>query len=135
MRHPTRKAMDKFNHLLGLNELPYMQDWEIECADPNRVTEFIHCYDENAVTDEEKFTLMALILGSYEEYHSLKGPVLKDWQSIKARLRGDLAIHCDHIVYYGCPETENEDEWFPITQQIRELLPECAQLGTPADAE
>ena len=112
-----------------------MQDWEIECADPNRVTEFIRCYDEYAVTDEEKFTLMALILGSYEEYHSIKGPALKDWQSIKARLKVDLAIHCDHIVYYGCPETENEDDWFPITQQIRELLPECAQQGTPADAK
>lgn len=126
MRHPVRIAIDKFNDLLGLNEDPYMQDWEIECSDPNRVLEFIKCYDQNAKTDDEKFTLMALILGSYEEYHSLNGPGNEEWDAIKARLEADLPIHCDHILYYGCPETEDEEEWFFITPQIRELLFKCA---------
>jgi hypothetical protein len=129
MRHPVRPAIDKFNGLLGLNEQPYMQDWEIECADPGRVMEFIRCYDLNAKTDDEKFTLMALILGSYEEYHSANGPRSEEWNAIKVQLEADLAVHCDHILYYGCPESDDEEEWFPITTQVRELLPKCAQPG------
>jgi hypothetical protein len=89
--------------------------------------EFIKCYDLNAETDDEKFTLMALILGSFEEYHSLNPLRGEEWNAIKVRLEADLAIHCDHILYYGCPETENEEEWFPITRHVRELLPKCAQ--------
>ncbi len=125
MRHPTRAAIDKFNELLGLHENPYMQDWEIECSDPSRIWEFIECYDQNAETEDEKFTLMALILGSYEEYHSLNGSSNEEWVAIKARLESDISIHSVHVMYYGCPETEDEEEWFPITTQIQELLPKC----------
>ena len=133
MRYPIRSAIDKFNKLLGLEEDPHMQDWEIECGDPSRLHEFILCYDEHASTDDEKFTLMALILGSYEEYHELKGPSVGEWKMIKERLETDLDVHCDHIVYYACPETEDSEEWFPITPQMRQLLPKCAQQLHPAD--
>jgi hypothetical protein len=134
MRHPVRAAIDRFNFLLGLREDPQMQDWEIECADPDRLHEFIDCYDQNAKSDDEKFTLIALILGSYEEYHSIHGPIDSEWALIKARLDADLTIHFDHVDYYSCMESDDPEEWFPITPQMRELHQKAAaQQGAAAD--
>ena len=80
MRHPTREAIEKFNKLLNLKEDPFMQDWEVECADPDRLEEFLNCYRSFAHTADERFTLMALILGSFEEYHGLEAPAEEAWQ-------------------------------------------------------
>ena len=134
MRHPTRAAINKFNAILGLDEDPHMQDWEIECADPNRLAEFVSCYDLHALTADEKFTLMALILGSYEEYHDTCGPDDKEWEQIKDRLQAEKVIHCDHIDYYSCLETEDPEEWFPITPLIRSLHPKAAKHDVQKDA-
>ena len=113
--------MDKFNECLGLVEDPYMQDWELECADPARVEEFLDCYDIHAKSDDEKFTLMALILGSFEDYHGLEDPSEGVWQRIKSILTGDLALHRDHIEGYQCMDAESEDECFPITSLMRQI--------------
>lgn len=121
--------MEKFDRLLRLPHDPYMQDWEIECADPRRVEESLHCYDEHAVTDYERFTLMALILGSFEEYHGSEGPERLVWNQIKAIIERDLTVHRDHVLYYACPETDVPEDWcFPITPLMRELLPKCLPL-------
>jgi hypothetical protein len=126
MRHPTHAAIEKFDRILGLPHQPGMQDWEIECADPDRVEEFLRCYDEQAANDDERFTLMALILGSFEEYHGTQGPSLPMWRQIKTVLERDLAVHRDHIIYYACPESDVPEDWcFPITPLMRELLPKC----------
>ena len=119
MRHPTREAINKFNKLLNLHEDPLMQDWEIECADPSRVEDFLDCYRNSATTDDERFTLMALILGSFEEYHGLASPKPEVWQSIRDILSSESTLHKDHIEYYSCSETEVQEEWFPITPLIR----------------
>ena len=121
MRHPTRKAINKFNALLGLNEEPHMQDWEIECSDPNRLTEFIEAYKHNTESDDERYTLMALILGSFEEYHCMTPPNSTFWPIIKELLSKHRVVHQDLIDYYSCPESSNEEEQFPITAQMREL--------------
>jgi len=120
MKHPTRKAIDKFNKLFGLIELEHMQDWEIECSNPDRVTEFIDYYSL-LEDDDEKFTLMALILGSYEEFHAPNKMNIEIWNKIENILIRDRVLLIDHIEYYSCLEINNEDEWFPITPLIRKV--------------
>ena len=121
MKHPTRQAINKFNKILGLREDPTMQDWEIECADPRRVGEFIECYKKHASSEDERFTLMALILGSFEEYHGLESPDIETWAKINDILCNERELHADHIEYYSCSDTENKEEWFPITHLIRSV--------------
>lgn len=121
MRHPTRAAIDKFNLMFNLHEDPHMQDWEIECADPERVEEFIDVYDGVSLNDDERFTLMAVILGSFEEYHGLEQPEDKVWNRIKKRLTEHQLIHETHIEYYQCLELTDEEEFFPITNLMREI--------------
>ena len=121
MRHPTKAAVEKFTELLGLRVEPHLQDWEIECADPSRVEEFIAAYHDHASDDDERFTLMALILGSYEEYHSLSPPDPGAWEKIKTILVADRKIHDDHISYYQCLDVPGQQGMFPITNLMREL--------------
>ncbi|MBV1909348.1 MAG: hypothetical protein KUG78_08495 [Kangiellaceae bacterium] len=121
MRHPTRAAIDKFNQMFKLHEDPRMQDWEIECADPERVEEFINGYDNEPLDDDDRFTLMALILGSFEEYHGLEQPDVHVWGRIKKRLVEHQLIHKTHIEYYQCLDATDEEEFFPITKLMREI--------------
>jgi hypothetical protein len=121
MRHPTRAAIDKFNLLFNLFEDPKMQDWEIECADPKRVEEFIDVYLNEELNDDENFTLMALILGSFEEYHGLEQPTENVWNKIKNLLIEDYSIQQTHIEYYQCLDSEDVEEFFPITKLMREI--------------
>lgn len=121
MRHPTAQAINKFNELLNINEDQYNQDWEHECADFIRVEEFIVCYHKNANTDDEKFTLMGLILSSFEGYHEKYPKEPKVWEELKSILLSEEELHQDHIEYYSCLDTEIEEEWFPITLLIRNL--------------
>lgn len=121
MRYPTRKAIDKFNELFGLTEDKNMQDWEIECSDPDRIDEFLDVYP-NLNDDDEKFTLMALILGAFEEYHNPKEIDYAIWERIKRILIDEKELHTTHIEYYSYTEAENEDEFFPITPLMRQLL-------------
>lgn len=98
-----------------------MQDWEIQCSDPKRVGEFLDFYHAGTRDDDERFTLMALILGSFEEYHWMNEPDPLMWERIKPILTGDIELHRDQIEYYQCLEAESEEEHFPITTRMREI--------------
>lgn len=113
-----------------------MQDWEIECADPNRVGEFLDFYLKRTADDDERFTLMALILGSFEEYHGLDEPDSVLWERIRSILEADIRLHRDHIEYYQCFDVQSEEEYFPITKLMRQIhiptKPEQAGGGNSA---
>jgi len=123
MRFPTRKAVDKFNRIFQIIERPDCQDWEIECADPLRIEEYIACYFNDTENDDERFTLMALMLGCFEEYHHLQfKATMEYWGEIKKILEEDTNLHKDHITYYQSFEDVADDEnVFPITPFIRRI--------------
>lgn len=131
MRHPTREAIDRLSDCLGLVLDPCMQDWEIECADPNRVGEFLDFYATRTAGDDERFTLMALILGSFEEYHGLNEPDPVLWVRIRSFLTTNFDLHRDQIEYYQCLNAESDDECFPITKLIRQInVPSRPEQGS-----
>lgn len=105
-----------------------MQDWELECADPNRVEEFLDFHNTHTRSDDEKFILMALILGSFEDYHGIDAPDPNVWLRIRSILAGDVELYRTHIENYQCAEAESEEEYFPITPLMR-------QIEIPKEAE
>jgi hypothetical protein len=64
-RHPSGTAIAWLSADLDLAEL--CQDWEIVAADPDRVLEFLGYCDTQQLNDDERFTLMSLIIASYDE--------------------------------------------------------------------
>ena len=122
MRHITKAAIDRLSECLGLTLEPYMQDWEVECSDPARVGEFLDFYRAGTRDDDERFTLMALILGSFEEYHGTDEPDPLTWERIKLILTADVGLHRDQIEYYQGIEAGSEEEYcFPITKLMRQI--------------
>src|SRR5687767_7635252 len=114
MRHPTAAAIAKLNGLLKIEEGSYGQDWEIEASDPTRIDEYLRVYRESLEDNDERYTLMALILGGFEEYHTQGAPYPEIWNRIKVVLVDDISIHHDLIAYYQCIESPDEEGCFPI---------------------
>jgi hypothetical protein len=132
MRHPTKAAIDRLSKCFGLTLDPYMQDWEIECADPKRVGEFLDFYLTGTVDDDERFTLMALILGSFEEYYRSNESDSTLWDRIKSLLSADVDLHSDHIEYYQRLDALSDDECFPISKLMRQIeIPRKPEQSDP----
>jgi hypothetical protein len=121
MRHPTAAAIAKLNGLLKIDESSYGQDWEIEASDPTRIDEYLRVYRESLDNDDERYTLMALVLGGFEEYHTLGTPDPEIWNRIESVLVDDISIHHDLIAYYQCVDSSDEDDCFPITYLMRSI--------------
>lgn len=120
-KYSTRKEIDKFNQLLNLKEDPFMQDWEIELADGNRLGEFIDCYHTHAKTSEEKFTLMALIIASFDDYFAENDDIAM-WGKIKSLLLADRKLF-EPLIKYWCvwEGGDNPEYYFEISPLMREL--------------
>src|SRR5689334_11026254 len=106
MRHQTRAAMDNLNILLHLPDEPWIQDWDVQLADPNRVEEFCQLYSQ-LHNDDERFTLMTLIVASLEENLQANGYDVKLAETVKSLLNSRFDLHKDTIEYW-C-EFEEED--------------------------
>lgn len=119
--YPTRQAMDKFNQLLNLHEDKYMQDWEIELADDTRLDEFLECYHNHAETNEEKFTLMSLIIASFDDYYWEDENSMM-WKKIETLLLVDRDLFKPLIEYWCVWDGGDDPEcYFNISPLMREL--------------
>lgn len=120
-QYPTRQAMDKFNQLLNLHEDKYMQDWEIELADDTRLDEFLECYHSHAKTNEEKFTLMSLIIASFDDYYWEDESSIM-WGKIKPLLLVDRDLFKPLIEYWCAWDGgDNPEYYFNISPLMREI--------------
>lgn len=108
--------------ILGIQEDCYDQDWEIEAAEPARIQEYIDLYERSANSSDEKFTLMALILGAFDQFYYLAGHSWEHWPNIRAILVRDIDVHRDHIKYYQCNDEELGENTFPVTKKMREIV-------------
>ncbi|WP_339293166.1 hypothetical protein MKY48_13635 [Paenibacillus sp. FSL W8-0187] len=102
---------------------PFSQDWEYTSADSSRVNEFITYYEKNKLNNKEKFTLMIVIISSFDDYLS-KGIGTEDikiWNRIKQNILKDYKLHINTIIYWALEENDLED-CFAVTPYIREIL-------------
>ena len=66
-RFPTAAVIDSLARRLSLPNTPRMQDWQWEVADCARLSEFLDAYENSGLTDDERFTLMEIMLESFED--------------------------------------------------------------------
>ncbi len=98
-----------------------MQDWEWEVADPNRLDDFISAYQSGELDDDELFTLMEIIVQSFDD---LGSAVSSDprWQTASDLLDTNIAIHARTVWYWSCPDTDDQERQWAITPFIRPIL-------------
>jgi hypothetical protein len=119
-RFPTREAIDSLAQRFSLENRPDMQDWEWEVADPARAEEFVTAYKTAALTDDERFTLMEMILQSFEERAQvLAGDLV--WLDVLHLIEQNVDLHISSVWHWACEQSGIGDAW-RVTPFMREIL-------------
>ncbi|MFK8013468.1 MAG: hypothetical protein AB8B80_15625 [Marinicellaceae bacterium] len=96
---------DSMESLAEKFQLPYDisdQDWPWQVSDSTRLTEFIKSYKHDGLTDDEKFTLMDLILQSFEDLDSVEDlQENKRWLEINEILNQNIELHIYTVWYWA----------------------------------
>jgi hypothetical protein len=125
MRYPTQHARQKLNEVLNLPNESWIQDWDIQLADPNRVEEFCQLYLQ-LTNDDERFTLMTLIVASCEELLQNGHSDKKLSELVISLLTKQFDLHKDTIEYWCELEEDNPEHFFAITSIMRAIWQEKA---------
>ncbi|MCU6798118.1 hypothetical protein OB236_38930 [Paenibacillus sp. WQ 127069] len=121
-RYITRSTIENLIVKLNLPALdPYSQDWDLEMADSSRVAEFISFYEEQVLSENERFGLMALIIASYDDFISSGNEPDLVWSKIRYYLIQDFVIHKNTILYWVLEDNEI-DNCFAVTPLMRDVL-------------
>lgn len=118
MRFPTADSIDYLDSVLQIDKNRYSQDWEIEIADPTRLEEFLDVYENQTRNDDDRFTLMALIVCSFED-STADGINTELWQRIRRFLLSDFLLHQYTILYWCNAEETDPDNVWTITPLMR----------------
>ncbi|WP_419602188.1 hypothetical protein, partial [Thiolapillus sp.] len=118
----TNEAIEYLNRELVLPSTGREQDWEIELADSNRINEFISFYENKPLSDDKKFALMALIIGSLENLAYIKSINKDIWGKVARLLCARIELYKPLIDYWSLVgEDNNDDDTFAITKLMRSL--------------
>src|SRR4051812_17349024 len=113
-RFPTAAAIDALAKRFGFPNSPQMQDWPWEVADAERIDEFLDAYDSAGLSDDERFTLMEIILQSFEDLGQGRGFDAR-WQRALDVLDPSIDLHAYSVWYWSDLENENGDEQWLVT--------------------
>jgi hypothetical protein len=126
-RFPTRAAIDALAERLRLVNEPGMQDWEWEVADPDRIDEFLATYQSGELSDDERFTLMEVMLQSFEELPTAL-EADRRWFRLRDILDRNAALHAHSIWYWSAPDVDDLAECWRVTPFLRCILEQHRRL-------
>ncbi len=123
-RYITKKSINGLVRKLGLPAGDkYSQDWEYEVASANIASKILKDYIErDDLTEDERFTLMHIILESINEFISDCGkefPMMREFIEVALR---DYAVHESTYEYWACQDNDKIDEIFELTPIIRKII-------------
>jgi hypothetical protein len=119
-RCPTKAAIEKLAAIFSLPIDPYSQDWQWEVADPTRIPEFLGEYKNGTLTDDEKFTLLEILLQSFEE-SALDLKSNAHWYELLKLIGNNYKLHEYTVWYWSAADAKTKDEQWIITPYMREL--------------
>ena len=99
------------------------QDWEIEVADPERVSEFLDYYENTPLDQDERHLLMKLIVASFDVYIGYEGANEQLAARVCRHLVESFDLHRWTVEYWARLE---RPDGFPITPLMREVWATCA---------
>jgi hypothetical protein len=121
MEQSTTGPLDRISDLIGINLYGCGQDWDLTCADPERVEEFCDIYECESLSDFDKRELMRLIVASYDDAICIGMPSEQIWQRVRRLLEAEFTIHEEIVEYWSLPKESDSNNVFPITLLMREI--------------
>jgi len=67
IRYPSGSSEQKLANRLGLYWDNTIQDWDLVTSDKGRIRDFLKLYQNELENDDDKFTLMGLIVSSFDD--------------------------------------------------------------------
>jgi len=113
----------RLSSLLGLAYEPWMQDWELQCADAQRIGEFLDLYERGSLSEDDRFALMSLIVASFDDWISDGDRDELILKRVRTYLAADFSLH-EATIYYWCLwdcDVTNADNMFSATPFMREI--------------
>ncbi|MET0310296.1 MAG: hypothetical protein ABW023_16440 [Sphingomonas sp.] len=98
---PTQKAVTYLNRALALPATGAEQDWELELADPNKLTLMVELLDSNTLDEETRSALVVLILHSMQQAYDDGADVSATVRSVRTEIRTDAALRTQMISYWA----------------------------------
>jgi len=120
-RWVTRESRAKLSSLLRLADEPWMQDWEVECADARRIEEFLDLYEQSGLSDDDRFALMALIVASFDDWLAGSGADEAVIHRVGRHLSTNFSLHEATIHYWCLTDESDADNLFSATPFMREI--------------
>ena len=122
-RHPTRAAIDSLAKRFSLPNDPGMQDWEYQVADRARLPEFLAALEQEAFTDDERFTLSEIVMQCFEDWAEAGHPIEQsdEWQRFATLLRSRPRLHAHTLHYWSALDSTPEDAW-RVSPLVRALV-------------
>lgn len=117
-----KEDTDYLNKLLNLPAGGDEQDWDIELADPARLSEFLATYKAYDFKLSTRKAFLALIIASYDillRYASDDDDFY--WTSIKRIMDPKKSEHLALLEYWAL-DAGDENDVFPVTSRIRAYL-------------
>jgi hypothetical protein len=122
-RYSTAESASRLSALLGFGYEPWMQDWEVICADARRVNEFLDLYEKGNLCEDDQFALMALIVASLDDLLSSERADEATSLRVRQNLTANFKLH-ESTIHYWCMmrvDEPNPDYIFSVTPLMREI--------------
>jgi hypothetical protein len=135
-RWVTSESQARLTLLLGLVNDPLTQDWELVYADANRVGEFLDLYEDESLTEDDRFALMALIVASFDDLLTAGRANKAISDRFRHCLSTDFCLHKATIHYWCLLDESDANKVFRATPFMREIwsTTPCSLTITRANA-
>lgn len=125
-RYPTRSGRDALAARLGLAIDSFSQDWEWEVAERAHFEPWLAVYRGAPLSDDERFSLMELLVQCVEEIASRASPreqveQLTAWQAVSALLRERPRLHASTIAFWSVFGQDEPDAQFRVSVPMRRI--------------
>ena len=122
IKYPSSLSEEKLAKRLGLYWDNTIQDWELVVSDFGRINDFLNLYQKELYDDDDKFTLMGLMVSSFDRGISdFNVETETNWRICKTILENECYLHYSIIKYWSLLEEKNTKNAFPITPYMREI--------------
>jgi hypothetical protein len=108
------------------------EDWDLICADSDRLFDFLDVYENTNLTDHERRVLMELIIASFDEWLNTNESDAVERQ-IAHYLRENVMLHIWAIKYWGSVNSSWGEGWnvTPFIKQVWAQFEEARDQNSP----
>lgn len=117
---PSTAARTALAARFGLPYADSMQDWEWEVAEAAKFDEFLGVYRDVNLPDEERASLMEMLLQCIEETESASD-FASFWSAIEPLLVARAALHRPTIAYWSCLSEAAPEHCFRVSPFMRRV--------------